>query len=176
MIQDGDMEYSPELIPYLVSPILQDKSDVVFGSRFAGKQERMSLSHYMGNKMLSLTARLLFGAPITDIMTGSKAFSREVVNSFDLHEDGFGVEIEMTSKSLQNGWRFTEVPMKYEYRKVGSSKIHFSDGVKLGSALFKHLFKQRALTNNTICSKKVYLTANKTPINCGITRAIRAHV
>lgn len=136
VIQDGDMEYSPESIPELVKPILCGSADVVFGSRFIGKREGMSLSHYMGNRLLSLTARLLFEVPITDIMTGSKAFSREVVDSLELRQSGFAVEAELTSKSLQNGWRFVEVPIGYSYRTVGVSKIHFSDGIKSMLQLF----------------------------------------
>ena len=130
VIQDADMEYSPEAIPELVKPILSGSADVVFGSRFIGKREGMGLSHYMGNKLLSLAARLLFNVPITDIMTGSKAFSHDVINSFELNEDGFGVEVEMTSKCLQNGWRYAEIPIRYSYRIEGCSKIRFSDGLK----------------------------------------------
>ena len=136
IIQDADMEYSPEFIPELARPILLGSADVVFGSRFTGKSKGMSFSHYMGNRILSLTARLLFDAHITDIMTGSKAFSRAVVDSLELHENGFGVEVEMTSKTLQNGWKFFEVPIMYSYRTVGSSKIRFSDGFKCLLQLF----------------------------------------
>lgn len=136
VVQDSDMEYSPESILELAKPILLDEADVVFGSRFVGKYEGMSTSHLLGNRLLSLTARLLFDIPITDIMTGSKAFSREVVDSFGLQEAGFGVEVEMTTKSLKNGWRFCEVPIAYSYRTVGSSKIHFSDGIKSMFRLF----------------------------------------
>lgn len=139
VVQDADMEYSPESIPELARPILSGNADVVFGSRFIGKREGMSFSHYMGNKLLSLTARLLFDVPITDIMTGSKAFSRAVVDSFDLRESGFGVEVEMTSESLQNGWKFVEVPIGYSYRTVGDSKIRFSDGFKCLVQLFTSL-------------------------------------
>ena len=141
VIQDADLEYSPESIPELVQPILLGSADVVFGSRFAGKCKGMSFSHYMGNKLLSLTARMLFEVPITDIMTGSKAFSRAVVNSFELEENGFEVEVEMTSKCLQNGWRFHEVPIGYAYRPFGDSKIGFLDGVKSMVQLFSRSYK-----------------------------------
>ncbi len=130
VVQDADMEYSPDSIPELVKPILDNKADVVFGSRFVGKTKGMSFSHYMGNRLLSATARMLYNAPITDIMTGSKAFKRYIVDGFELTESGFAVEIEMTSKSLQNGSRFCEVPIGYAYRKVGKSKIRYSDGFK----------------------------------------------
>jgi glycosyltransferase involved in cell wall biosynthesis len=146
VIQDGDMEYSPESIPELAKPILLGNADVVFGSRFAGKCKGMSFSHFIGNKLLSLTARILFEVPITDIMTGSKAFSRAVIDSFDLVVNGFIIEVEMASKCLQNGWRFSEVPIGYSYRNFGSSKISYLDGLKSLVQLFswqyrKSLFK-----------------------------------
>lgn len=140
VVQDADMEYSPEILPELVKPILLGQADVVYGSRFTGKSKGMSLSHYMGNKLLSLTARLLFEVPITDIMTGSKAFSRAVMDSFQLDESGFEVEIEMTSKTLQNGWRFNEIPIGYSYRTEGESKIGFKDGVKSLFRLFTSVY------------------------------------
>jgi glycosyltransferase involved in cell wall biosynthesis len=141
VIQDADMEYSPELLPELVQPILSGHSDVVFGSRFTGKCKGMSLSHYMGNRLLSLTARMLFEVKITDIMTGSKAFSRAVMDSFRLEQKGFEVEVEMTHQSLSNGWRFHEVPIGYSYRVEGESKIGFMDGIKSLFKLFSTVYK-----------------------------------
>jgi len=130
VIQDADMEYPPECIPHLVKPILTGVVDIVYGSRFRGKYEQMSLSHFIGNKILSLVTRILYNAPITDVMTGHKAFDRAVFNSFELNEDGFSVEVEMTSKGLQNGWRFMEVPIRYSPRNFGVSKIVYLDGIK----------------------------------------------
>ena len=141
VIQDADMEYFPESIPKLVIPILQGKADTVFGSRFMGKCKDMSFSHYIGNRLLSLAASALFVVPITDLMTGFKAFSRDVVDSFDLKENGFEVEVEMTSKSLMNGWRFHEVPIDYSYRVFGASKIGFLDGIKSLIRLFSWSYK-----------------------------------
>lgn len=129
LIQDADLEYPPEHLPQLVKPVLAGEVDVVFGSRFKGKCQGMSFSHFVGNKLLSLTARILFGVPITDIMTGHKVFSRAVADSFDLKEDGFNIEVEIASQSLQNGWRFAEIPITYTYRNFGTSKIAFFDGI-----------------------------------------------
>ena len=130
VIQDADLEYPPEHIPQLVKPVLSGEADVVFGSRFRGKCEGMSFSHLACNKLLSLEASLIFRISVTDIMTGHKVFSRAVVDSFELKENGFGVEVEMTSQSLQNGWRFEEVPIVYSYRDFGISKIGPLDGIK----------------------------------------------
>ena len=130
VIQDADLEYPPEYVPYLVKPILADQADVVYGSRFMGKRKGMTFSHFVGNRILSLIAQLFYNVKITDIMTGHKAFSRDVLNSFDLNENGFAFEVEVTSKIFSNGWRFLELPVDYYYRKNGVSKIAYSDGLK----------------------------------------------
>jgi hypothetical protein len=106
------------------------QADVVYGSRFLGSNEGMSLSHTVGNRILSLTARLLYGVHVTDIMTGHKAFSRESIQSFDLTENGFGVEVQITCGFLRNRLRLLEVPIGYRYRRNGVSKIDYMDGVK----------------------------------------------
>jgi glycosyltransferase involved in cell wall biosynthesis len=130
VIQDADMEYSPFDIPRLLKPILQGEADVVYGSRMIGSHVGMSISHYVGNKVLSLTSRLLIHAPVTDIMTGHKCMTRKVVDTLTLKEDGFGIEIEMTAQIFQNGWRFQEVPIAYNKRKFGTSKIRYIDGFR----------------------------------------------
>lgn len=134
VIQDADLEYPTENISKLLEPILDGKADVVYGSRFKGKYDGMSFSHYVGNKILSLTATLLYHTSVTDIMTGCKCFSREVIESLDLREEGFEVETEMTAKILRNGWRIVEVPILYSYRSLGKAKINLTDGF---SSLFQ---------------------------------------
>lgn len=141
VIQDADLEYPPEYIPSLVKPILTDNADIVFGSRFRGRCKGMKFSHFIGNKILSLVTSILYNVPITDVMTGHKAFNRAVFNSLTLSEDGFEVEVEMTSKCLQNGWRFTEVPIDYSYRNIGLSKIAYRDGVRSLLNLVKYRCK-----------------------------------
>ena len=130
VIQDADMEYPPECIPRLVEPIFVGKVDVVFGSRFRGSHQGMTISHIVGNRILSVVASFLYNVSITDVMTGHKAFRREVLDSFELESKGFGVEVEMISKSLRHGWKFEETPIDYAYRCFGVSKIAYLDGVK----------------------------------------------
>lgn len=134
VIQDADLEYPPSNIPKLVEPILNGGADVVYGSRFRGSHEGMSFSHYVGNKVLSLTARLLYQAPITDVMTGHKCFTRRVLESLDLKENDFTIEVEITAKVLKNGWRLVEVPITYSRRLFGKAKISYADGI---SSLFQ---------------------------------------
>lgn len=137
VIQDADMEYFPEKIPELVAPILKEEVDVVYGTRlFNGSPEGMSFSHYVGNRILSLAAATVYGIKLTDVMTGYKAFSRKILDSVEIESNGFGIEIELTAKSLGNGWKFKEIPLEYRYRQRGASKIRYKDGLQCLLQLF----------------------------------------
>jgi glycosyltransferase involved in cell wall biosynthesis len=130
VVQDADLEYFPELIPELVKPILKDEVDVVYGTRMLnGVPRGMSLSHFLGNRLLSLAASLVFDCEITDIMTGYKAFRKATLKGFEIESRGFSIEIELTVKSLENGWKFMEMPLDYIYRRKGESKIRYRDGL-----------------------------------------------
>jgi glycosyltransferase involved in cell wall biosynthesis len=137
VIQDADLEYLPDCIPSLVKPISSGEMDIVYGSRFKDRPKGMSFSHFIGNLLLSLTARFLYNEQVTDIMTGQKAFRRSVLNSADIKENGFSVEVELTCLGFNSGdKRFTEVPVPYSYRKYGASKIGFFDGITSFAKMF----------------------------------------
>lgn len=136
VIQDADLEYSPFEIPRLIEPILNGRADVVYGSRLKGRHDDMSFSHYIGNVILSLVARLLYRSPVTDVMTGHKCLTRDAIRTIELTEDGFKIEAEITAKILKNNCRFTEVPITYSKRRNGVSKIRYRDGVASMLKLF----------------------------------------
>ncbi|MCL5949133.1 MAG: glycosyltransferase family 2 protein [Candidatus Bathyarchaeota archaeon] len=136
VIQDADLEYLPEYIPALVKPISEGPMDIVYGSRFKGKPEGMSFSHFVGNSILSGVARFLYNIQITDIMTGQKAFKKSILNSAELEENGFAVEIEITCKGFNKDKKFTEIPIPYTYRRYGVSKIAYIDGLRSLVKLF----------------------------------------
>nr|HDO80176.1 glycosyltransferase family 2 protein [Candidatus Bathyarchaeota archaeon] len=129
VIQDADMEYFPEDIPALIAPILRREADVAYGSRFLGSIKGMSLSHYVGNQILSWATRILFGANVTDMMTGYKAFRRDVIEGLKLKSKGFEFEPEVTAKLLKRGVKIVETPIVYSVRRNGVAKIRWSDGV-----------------------------------------------
>ena len=130
VIQDADLEYPPRNIPNLIRPILTCQADVVYGSRFIGKCHGMSFSHYIGNLILSKVTSILLGVKVTDVMTGYKCFRRQILESLDLKEKGFTIEVEMTANILKGGWRLVETPITYSKRSSGRSKIRYIDGIR----------------------------------------------
>ncbi len=136
VIQDADMEYFPGEIPHVIKPILNGEADVVYGTRFKSKPYGMTISHFLGNIILSKATTLLYRKNITDVMTGCKAFSRDVLDYLKLNTNGFSVEVELTSQVLQEAWEFLEVPINYAYRSRGSSKIRNIDGLNSLLRLF----------------------------------------
>lgn len=152
VVQDADLEYSPYDIPRLVKPILSGEADVVFGSRFKGTRDGMKFPNYVGNKLLSLTTKLLFGEVITDVMTGHKVFAKRVIKSMDLTEDGFRIEPEIAAEVFQGGWKYAEVPITYTRRKHGKSKFRF---FKHGVKCFSKLVKARVYKRTLYTPKKI---------------------
>src|SRR6266705_1130625 len=92
LVQDADLEYSPEDYPLLLEPLMSGKADVVLGSRFMGGRPHRVLFfwHMVGNKLLTLLSNMLTNLNLTDVETGFKAFPREVLDKVVLEEDRFG--------------------------------------------------------------------------------------
>jgi len=155
VIQDADSEYSPFNIPALLRPIFMGQADVVYGSRFKHNKNNMKLSHSIGNKILSLIARILFHVPITDVLTGHKCFVKEAIKSLNLKENSFIIDVEITAKVLKNGWRFIEVPIVYSRRSAGSPKVRYIDGIYCMIELVKEfLIFSRSKTRNLTARNK----------------------
>ena len=133
VIQDADMEYDPAEIPELIEPILRGSADVVFGSRLrGGKPQRAHLFwHLVGNRFLSLLTNVLYNTTLSDMETGYKAFRIDVLRSLDLHENGFGLEPEITAKVCKRKLRIYELPISYYGRtREEGKKITWEDGVR----------------------------------------------
>jgi len=129
-IQDADMEYRPQDLPRLINPILTGRADVVLGSRFLGRAEGMSRSHWLANRFLSLVTTLLCSHKISDVMTGHKVFRKQVLEDISVSAKEFEVETELVAKALLKRYRVVEVPIDYKYRLRGKAKIGWRHGFR----------------------------------------------
>ena len=122
VIQDADLEYSPEEFPQLIELICSGKADVVYGSRFLGRHRAFMFAHYMGNKFVTLVTNILYNTMLTDMETCYKAMRTEVLRSMTLKSNGFGIEPELTAKIFKRGYRVYEVPITYAGRGYEQGK------------------------------------------------------
>jgi glycosyltransferase involved in cell wall biosynthesis len=122
VIQDADLEYSPEEFPQLIELIVQGKADVVYGSRFLGRHRAFMFAHYIGNKFVTFATNLLYNTMLTDMETCYKAMKVDVIRSMTLKSNGFGIEPELTAKIFKRGYRVYEVPITYAGRGYEQGK------------------------------------------------------
>jgi glycosyltransferase involved in cell wall biosynthesis len=143
VIQDADLEYSPEEFPQLIDLIVQGKADVVYGSRFLGRHRAFMFAHYVGNKLLTLATNILYNTMLTDKETCYKAMRTDVLRSMTLKSNGFGIEPEITAKVFKRGYRVYEVPITYAGREyTEGKKITWIDGVGALWTLLKYRFTE----------------------------------
>ncbi len=145
VVQDADLEYDPADVPGLIAPILEGHADVVYGSRLiGGRPQRVHLFwHKVGNKALSLVTNVLYNTTLSDMETGYKAFTLEVLRAVEpLRESDFRIEPELTAKICRGGFRVYEVPIAYYGRSYAEGKkITWRDGFPALYALVKYRFK-----------------------------------
>jgi glycosyltransferase involved in cell wall biosynthesis len=141
VIQDADLEYSPEELPRLVELISSGRADVVYGSRFLGTHRVFLFTHYLGNCALTWMTNVLYNTMLTDMETCYKVMRTEVLRSMTLQSDGFGIEPELTAKIFKRGYRVYEVPISYDGRGYDEGKkIGWRDGVVAVWTLLKYRF------------------------------------
>lgn len=132
VVQDADLEYNPQDYHKLLEAIIKGEADVVYGSRFLGGPHRVLFFwHYLGNRFLTLMSNIFTNLCLTDMETCYKMFRREVLDSIELKQDGFGCEPEITAKVAKGGWRVYECPISYYGRSyMEGKKINWKDGIK----------------------------------------------
>ncbi len=143
VIQDADLEYDPNDYEEMVKLIIDNKADVVYGSRLSGgKPSRAFLfTHLLGNKFLTFVTNILYNSTLTDMETCYKAFRTSFIKDINIKSERFDFEPEITAKVLKKKARLYELPISYYGREYGEGKkITWKDGIHALIALVKFRF------------------------------------
>jgi len=141
IVQDADMEYDPKDYYKLLNPIVSDRADVVYGSRFQGSGAHRVLYfwHYLGNRLITFCSNMFTNLNLSDVETCYKTFRTDILKNTILEQKKFGFEIEITAKIAKRKYRIFEVGIDYFGRTYEEGKkITWKDGAQALYLIFKY--------------------------------------
>lgn len=153
LIQDADLEYDPNEYPRLIEPIINNRADVVYGSRFLGGDAHRVLYfwHRIGNGFLTLLSNMFTNLNLTDMETCYKAFRKEIIKEIKIEENRFGFEPEITSKIAKLHCRIYEVGISYYGRTYDEGKkIGWRDGIRAIYCIVKYGLRKNSNKMNKV--------------------------
>lgn len=147
VLVDGDDTYEAAAAPRMVARLVEDRLDMVTGTRVSEAEEAYRPGHRLGNRVLTGMVRTIFGNRITDMLSGYRVFSRRFVKSFPALAAGFETETEFTVHALELMLPVGEVPTAYKERPVGSaSKLRtIQDGWRILQAILGLVKREKPL-------------------------------
>lgn len=161
IIQDADLEYYPDEYTILIDKIIQNKADVVYGTRFLGTHRVFNFYHFLGNNILNLVANVLLNTTLTDLMSGFKAFKTSILKQLVLEADGFGLEAEITAEIFKRRLRVYEVPISYEGRDYeDGKKIKWTDFFSCLYWLIRPLLRKIDVAEETLLKMRILRNYN----------------
>lgn len=139
VLMDADGTYRPEEIVDLLEHLMSSDAEIVIGSRMKGTIEpgAMTRRNYVGNRILTWLAVVLYSRYVSDLCTGYWAFKRAAIEKMRLNSTGFEIEAEMYTSAVHERINMTEIPIHYDSR-IGQSKLgSIRDGIRIAMKLLK---------------------------------------
>ncbi|BAA29519.1 S-layer glycoprotein N-glycosyltransferase AglJ [Pyrococcus horikoshii] len=139
---DGDGTYDPKDVEKMLEPIRRGIAEHVIGNRLENFEDgAFTRLNLIGNKIFNALFRFLYGVPVYDMLSGYRAFTKELYKSVELKKHGFEVETELTVETVAKGFRIAEVPINY-YKRKGKANLHpIKDGWRIGKAIIELLVR-----------------------------------